>query len=505
MRQRLLIFLGLIFLTVLLIGLNAASYVQKEKVPDTEFNPNRSTFNTGATGTRAFYDLLAETGRKVTRWQEPPSALSSSGANKPSTFIIIGPIRREFTDNEATQLLNWVSAGGKLVIIDREPPANLITTTANYSVSIIPEKEPLPLNIDPSNQNQMTANTQAAKPVQLTIFTKSINAVQPSRSASTVNFERFPEDYANEKRIITAPAPQNYPEPKASEDYEEPPSANAPANSNKNFEIMEARTPIPIESGSENNTGSPPPQIITGAEDEITESPALLAPVAHLANNEKTLLVDVSFGSGQIVFLTDPFIVSNGGISLVDNAQIGINTVASREGVIAFDEYHQGYGANENRLLQYFAGTPVVAIFLQLAILIGLILLSQSRRFARPLPADEPNRLSKLEYVAAMAELQRRTKAFDLALENIYSDFRRRVSRLVGVDNFTVSRKELARLLAERLNADEFEIYNLMRQCVNIIHGEPTNKKEILSLTSRLREIEEKLGLKRSRKQIFRK
>ena len=99
-----------------------------------------------------------------------------------------------------------------------------------------------------------------------------------------------------------------------------------------------------------------------------------------------------------------------------------------------------------------------------------------------------------------MAELHRRTKAFDLALENIYSDFRRRVSRLVGVDNFTVSPKELARLIAERLSEDEFEIYNLMRKCEDIIHGEPTNKKEVLSLTSRLREIEEKSGLRRVRK-----
>jgi hypothetical protein len=45
-------------------------------------------------------------------------------------------------------------------------------------------------------------------------------------------------------------------------------------------------------------------------------------------------------------------------------------------------------------------------------------------RFARALPANEPNRLFKLEYVSAMAELQRRTKVYDLAIENIYNEFR---------------------------------------------------------------------------------
>ncbi|HLM60087.1 MAG TPA: hypothetical protein VK308_04735, partial [Pyrinomonadaceae bacterium] len=124
-------------------------------------------------------------------------------------------------------------------------------------------------------------------------------------------------------------------------------------------------------------------------------------------------------------------------------------------------------------------------------------------RFARPLPENEPNRLSKLEYVAAMAELQRRTRAYDLAIENVYTDFRRRVSRLVGADNFTVSRRDLAQLAAQRARLNAAEIENLMFKCEDIIHGEPTNKREVTELTGHLREIEEKLGLRRTRRQTF--
>ena len=89
MKQKVFIFLALIFLVIVLIGLNAASYVQKDRTPDSELSPNRSTFNTGATGTRAFYELLAETGRRPARWQEPPSALLANDKNKPQTFVII--------------------------------------------------------------------------------------------------------------------------------------------------------------------------------------------------------------------------------------------------------------------------------------------------------------------------------------------------------------------------------------------------------------------------------
>ena len=500
MKERLVIFLALIVLIIVLIGLNAASFVKREKLPDSELAPNRSTYNTGTTGTRAFYDLLAETGKKVTRWQEPPSALLAAGKNKPNTFVVIGSLRREFDEAEIRRLLEWVSGGGKLVIIDREPPAELIKTTANWKISVVSDSEEIPFGVDPSDQKQMTDRIIAGKPAQPTVYTASINAVQPSRFASSVNFEHSPKKITTGEGngIGSANPPPVYKETPSDEEYfeEEAPVIatptpkkhvnDKPANNNQPPRRLEVKTPAPK---SIETTG----KIITGESAQI-------APVVHLANDLKNLLVDFPYGAGKIVFLTDPYIVSNSGISLVDNAQLAVNVVASTDGLIAFDEYHQGYGGN-NQFFAYFSGTPVFPIVLQLAALIGLIFYSQSRRFARALPASDPNRLSKLEYVAAMAELQRRTKAFDLAIENIYKDFRRRASRLFGVDNQTTPRADLARLIAERLPSEDFrEIDELMRKCENIAHGEKTNKKEVLQLAGRLRELEEKLGLQRRKR-----
>ncbi len=472
MKEKLFIFLALIFLIIVLVGLNAASFVQKEKVPDSEANPNRSTYNFGATGTRAFYDLLAETGRRPTRWLEPMSVLVSGSKNTPSTFVVIGKMRREFTDKEIEQLLRWVSFGGRLVIIDREPPEELVKTTANWLLSTSHSKEKIFFEADPSNPNQMTEKTAAAKPTQPTVFTNKVNAVQSSRFASSANFEHLSDGNVSEIK-----------------------------DKNKK-QINESGT-------SENPLPPKPPSSEDSFDDEELsehiETDALDAPVVHLANNDKNLLVDFPFGSGQIVYLTDPYIVSNGGIGLVDNAQLAANIVASPDGIVAFDEYHQGYGEGNNQIFTYFAGTPVAAIFLQLLFLVAVFFFTQSRRFARPLPEAEPNRLAKLEYVSAMAELQRRAKAFDLAVENIYTEFRRQTSRLVVVDNFTASYKDLARLIAERAKLNRTEVENLMFKCEDIIRGEPTNKKEVLQITSHLREIEEKLGLKRAKKQVFRK
>jgi hypothetical protein len=490
MRQKFFIFSGLIILVVVLVGLNVASYVQKEKVPDNEAAPNRSTYNTGATGTRAFFDLLNETGRKSVRWQEPPRALLTAGKDAPQTFVVVGHLQRAFGDDEVEHLLRWVYQGGKLVLIDREPRAHLLSTTADWSIKAVPV-EFIPFGIDPSNQSQMTDKVTAAKPVLPSLYTRNVNAVQPSRFASSVNLEFFDAKKGGNSK---APTPNPvFGDDDDEDEYDEPPPtpAKAPARESAGESRAAKPTPTRFKIGETKDYA-----VIRDSTKSKTEVQS--APVVHLANEDKILLVDFPYGSGKIVFLTDPYLISNAGIRLVDNAQLAINAVAAPGGTIAFDEFHQGYGADRNRLLAYFAGTPT-AIFVQIILLIGVVLFTQSRRFARPLPAREPNRLSKLEYVSAMAELQQRTRAYDLAMENIYSEFRRAMSRFVGVDNFQTPRHNLARLITEKTNLDAGELENLMFKCEEIIHGEPTSKKEVLHLTSRLREIEEKLGLKRQR------
>ncbi|MGI8495891.1 MAG: DUF4350 domain-containing protein, partial [Pyrinomonadaceae bacterium] len=428
MKQKLFIFLALISLFVLLIGLNAASYVQKAETPDTEFYPNRSSYNAGSTGTRAFFDLLAETGRNPVRWQDKTVELVNDSANKPQTFVVIGSVRRDFTDEEIEQLLQWVATGGKLVVIDRSPRTDLLSTTANWGISAASSGAPA-FGIDPTDRQQMTRNVAAAKPAQPTVFTRNVIAVQPSRFASSIRLESFAADKTTKiKGAIANPSPdyndENY------DDEEPPPDAAKEENSESGRGTARA--------GKTNNRNSS--KTTAAINSELQTESAFYAPVVHLASKNKiagedeskNLLADFAYGAGQIVFLADPYIVSNAGISQVDNAQLAINIVSSRGGTIAFDEYHQGFGTNENRFLAYFAGTPIPAILAQIALLIAVILFTQSRRFARPLPAAEPNRLSKLEYVSAMAELQGRTKAYDLAIENIYTEFRRRAAKSFG-------------------------------------------------------------------------
>jgi hypothetical protein len=433
--------------------------VQTQKEADSELKPNRSTYNPGATGTQALFAFLTETGRRPIRWLDSPEGLATS-RNKPDVFVVIGELRRDISEPETAALMRWVAQGGRLVVIDRQPPKELCVTTSNWKLAISSDPAIELVSIDPSDQNSMTQGAEAAKPVQPTIFTANVNSVQPSRFAGYVTFEQLDGAGTIEG------------------DRRDPPPAV--------HEFV---------------TQQPPSAIVKGDSPDKAETDSTsLAPVVHVVGNQKNIVVDVPYGMGRIVYLTDPFVVSNAGIGIVDNAQLATNLVDSPSGTVAFDEYHQGYGANANRLFQYFEGTPIIAIFVQGMLLIGLIFVSQSRRFARPVPEIESDRLSKLEYVGAMAELQLRTRAYDLAMENIYVDFRRRAARALGLDNITSTRKEVAAAIAERIDSDAGRMNMLMEQCEAIAQGEPTNKTETLDLIVSLRDIEEKLNINRGRR-----
>jgi len=94
-----------------------------------------------------------------------------------------------------------------------------------------------------------------------------------------------------------------------------------------------------------------------------------------------------------------------------------------------------------------------------------------------------------------MAELQERSRAFDLAIENIYTRTRRVLARYAGV-NYNSSRSEIASRIASRTSIDAHQLETLMRQCEDAINGQPINWRQAVDLVKRLRELERKLGLR---------
>lgn len=448
MRQRLGIIVSILIAVGVLIAINSIGYVSEEKKQDSELAPDRSTYHAGPTGTRALYDLLSETGFKVTRWRETPEKLPGDDGKQVQTFVIIGKTPVPIEEDEARSLLLWVERGGRLVVIDRRPETSLLPPSGDWVINT--EFRAYPgLGIDPANQEQMTENVEPIHPVMPTVLTRDVESIMPSKFFADIKFSA-PNRVASEKTK---------------------PPQNSPAGG---------------------DIGPPKPGSNSSDNDACPISPA---PVVHLTSADSVLLLDYPHGRGRIVILSDPFIVANGGIALSDNLQLAINLVSNSDGVIAFDEFHQGHGVTRNAFASYFAGTPVLAICGQIVLLILLMVWTRGRRFARPLPLPVVDRRSSLEFVASMAELQQRARAFDLAIENVYSRTRRVLARYAGVD-YNSPRSQIALRVAARSRLNAHQLETLMRQSEEAINSGAISERQSIYLVKRLREVEASLGLR---------
>lgn len=425
MKERLGIAIGLLSVVALLIALSLATYRQRDEVADSESRPNRSSYNSGATGTLAFYTLLAESGRDIRRWREPAEKLSLARSSQPRTLLIVGETRRLLESSEVRRYLAWVAEGGTLILVGRELPDGMAEILEAAGLRF--EQSGLPLfgAVDPYNESQMTFETPAARPTQPTSIVAGINGVQQSRFAAAV--------------YLTEP----------------------------NFQSAESVEYVP------------------------SVRPALV----YLTSNGKGILADIGYGTGKIILLTDPYIISNAGIGLADNAQLATQIALAGSEPVAFDEFHQGFGSGNESFLVYFSGTPLPWIIIQASILLLLLFVSIGKRFTRPLDPPEPARLAKLEYITAMAELQKRTRAFDLALENIVGSLRRRVSRLAAANNSPGTRLDLPAITAIRTKRNAAEIAQILTRSEEIIQGGRSNPGEVLNLVREIRQIERELGL----------
>src|SRR2546423_5633242 len=413
MRGRLIIFLTVVLMVIVLVALNAASYVRVEQEGDTEFAPDRSTLNAGGTGTLALYEYLQQRGLDVVRWKQPISALASEGEGAVSSFVVVGRTRHPFEKKDADAVLRWVARGGRLVIIDRSPNPSLLPTSGRWRVGSELFEIPGP-DVRPDDVEQMTRGVPLIAPAQPTALTRDVSEVTRSRFAGRLHVYQVD---AVEVSKYGAPRARGHgyvqvtPTPEEDEDIWD----------------EEEETPTP--------TPQPSPVVVTSGKTEgEAQTPA---PVKHLADGREgagALLVDYAYGRGRVVLLSDPYIVSNGGINRADNLFLAFNVVTGGgpAGRVAFDEFHQGYGATENSVFAYFRGTPILWMFAQVSLVVLALVWTRGRRFARPLPAPRADRRSKLEFVASMAELQQRARAYDLAIGNIYTRTRRALARYGG-------------------------------------------------------------------------
>lgn len=413
-----------------LIGLSAMQQVRSGQPAERSDLQNGSSYHAGPTGTRAFYQLLEESGRPVGRWRESWEELEKRAAG--AILVVIGPLdagQSPVTD-ETAALARWIDNGGQLIVIG-----------ATTSVRL-PGAE---LRTSPSNSGGASSGSSSSgSPPQ------NEADARPGRETS--------------RGLITQPT-------RLTRDIAQV-VGGQPAG----------RIQLTARSGS------------------VTDETVLSGGIVHLGDENGAILVDFEFGSGRAIFLSDPFIVSNQGITAGDNLELALNLVdeltgeeSGRPRRIFFDEYHHGFGEDGRPLLAWLRGTPWPLIGLQGLLVALLILHGASRRFIRPLPLDRLDRHSALEYVGSMANLQRLAAARDLAIENIGPGSRLRICRHLGLFGKTDTAAIIARLVrlkGERLSLTPAIIERTLTTCEEVTGGKAIGDGELVELVRNLRRIE---------------
>ncbi|HEU0184179.1 MAG TPA: DUF4350 domain-containing protein [Blastocatellia bacterium] len=453
MRRYIGVTITIIVLIFALIAMTTAGNIDFDRPAENEYLPNRSTYNSGPTGTRALYQLLEESGTPVSRWRRRYSQLNAEA--KGAILVIIGPFSHglKTSEEENFGLQAWIAAGGQALIISRSP----LEQFPGPAIRSKPSDRSPGFDATPEEFIDEESDELIAQPTELTL---GVRGLALTEFASRMSF------HSQEKA------------------REEP---QGEAQDGAQDEGGEAE-----EEAATNDVETPAGASDVKSEDEKYSAPSLRAPVIHLGDKDGAALADFKYGEGRVIILSDPFVVANNGVARGGNLRLAMNIMRSMGAPgrrVLFDEFHHGYHDEGNPLVNYFRGTPAPWLLLQGFGLSLLIVYTYSRRFARPMPLPQIDRHSPLEFVGSMANLQQAARARELALENIYPRFKAGLCRRLGLSSRASRDSIVAAARRRRLPISEIELRQTLSDAEMALAGELIDDARLLTLVSRMRRI----------------
>ncbi|MFZ0544076.1 MAG: DUF4350 domain-containing protein [Candidatus Promineifilaceae bacterium] len=138
--------------------------------------------------------------------------------------------------------------------------------------------------------------------------------------------------------------------------------------------------------------------------------------ITHLAVGSRPVVVSFAQGDGRVFLSATPYPFSNAGLKEAGNPEMVLNLVsAAGEGNnVWFDEWHHGIRASSTTISgpgEWLRYSPVGQAILYVVGIFFLAVVLNGRHFGKPKPLPrEINRRTPLEYITAIANLNRRAR-----------------------------------------------------------------------------------------------
>jgi hypothetical protein len=126
-----------------------------------------------------------------------------------------------------------------------------------------------------------------------------------------------------------------------------------------------------------------------------------------LANNRGMVAIWYRYGRGEVVAISAPSLFGNAQLRNADNLRFIYNAIANH-GTPAFDEYVHGY--DERQTMWAALPRPVHAAVWLVVAIVGVALIGANVPFAPPYLPEPADERDSSAYIAAMAELMRRSR-----------------------------------------------------------------------------------------------
>ena len=204
--------------------------------------------------------------------------------------------------------------------------------------------------------------------------------------------------------------------------------------------------------------------------------------VSHLAVDEGPVLISIEQGEGRVILASAPFPFSNEGLKEDGNGALVLNIVraADQSGSIWFNEWHHGVRARRTEVVgpgNWLRYTPAGRSLLYGAAVVFVALILRGRRFGRPVPLPKSiARRGPLEYITAIANLDRRAAHRSAVLDQYYHRLKRGLARRYRLDPTLPDDEYVAHLKQLNPNLDDAALAGLLAR----LHDRPVSENEMI-------------------------
>jgi uncharacterized protein DUF4350 len=211
--------------------------------------------------------------------------------------------------------------------------------------------------------------------------------------------------------------------------------------------------------------------------------------VTLVANESGPIIVTFRQGKGRVILSATPYPFSNAGLKEAGNGELVLNLIGLTGEVDRakaarwawFDEWHHGLrpesvgGASQLGPESWLTRQPAGQAMLYIATVLFFALLLRGRRFGRPMPpAGELHRRAPLEYITAIANLNRRAGLRTTVLGQYHQRLKRELGQRYRLDP-TLPDNEYVQALAKfnpNLDADKLRALLVKLRQRSVSEGE---------------------------------